>query len=371
MELNGSSHNSQDRYPAREVEVAVVGGGPIGIEMAIALQRAGVDTILFEARQIGEAISRWPPATHFFSSTEHVALAGVPVHNVDQLPLTGEQYLAYLRTLVEYFGIRLHNYEPVVSVKREGDGFRLRTRPLRGEREYRARRVVLTTGGMARPRLLGIPGEDLPHVSHYFPGPHAYFRTRLLVVGGRNSALESALRSWRAGAAVTVSYRRPAFDYENLKPHLADDMKTRLENGEIQFLPGTAPVRITPDYVELAYTDERHEPTGETFRHATDFVLLNTGFVADMSLFRDAGVTLEGEQEIPCYNPATMETDVPGLHVAGTAAGGTQVKFEFFISTTHDHVAKVVTHLTGGDPGPLGTVDARNNAVTWAEVKGN
>lgn len=371
MEENGSRHNSQKSYPARNVEVAVVGGGPIGIETAIALQRAGVDTILFEARQIGEAIRRWPPATHFFSSTEHVALAGVPVHNVDQLPLTGEQYLAYLRMLVEYFGIRLHNYEPVVSLKRDGNGFWLRTRPLQGEREYRARRVVLTTGGMAHPRLLGIPGEDLPHISHTFPGPHAYFRTRLLVVGGRNSALESALRSWRAGAAVTLSYRRPAFDYERAKPHLADDMKTRLEKGEIQFLPGTAPVRITRDYVELAYTDAQFRPTGETFRHATDFVLLNTGFVADMALFREAGVTLEGEQEAPCFNPETMETDVPGLYVAGTAAGGTQVKYEFFISTAHDHVARIVHHLTSADPGPLGTVDARNNAVTWAEVKGN
>lgn len=369
MEQNGQ----QEHIPLQEIEVAVIGGGPVGIEMAIALGRAGVSYILFEGSQIGAAISKWPRHTHFYSTPEHVALAGVPVHNVDQLPLTGEQYLAYLRMLVEMFQVRLHNYEPVTSLRREGDGLLLRTRALRGERAYRAQKVILTTGGMAGPRLLGIPGEDLPHVSHYFGDPHFYFQTRVLVAGGRNSALESALRSWRAGAEVTISYRRPAFDYERVKPHLGQDMQTRLENGEIQFLPGTTPVRITADYVELAYTDAQGQSTEETFRHATDFVLLNTGFVADMALFRQAGVTLLGEQEIPLYDEATMETDVPGLYVAGTAAGGTQIKFEFFISTCHDHVAKIVRHLTGHDDdgGPLGTVHSRRSEVTWEEVKAN
>lgn len=367
MKENGQS----EHIPLHSVEVAIVGGGPVGIELAIALGRAGVDYILLEGSQIGAAISRWPPQTHFYSTPEHVALAGVPVHSADQQALTGEQYLAYLRMLVEMFEVRLHNYEPVTSLRRDGDGFLLRTRALRGERAYRARRVILTTGGMAGPRLLGIPGEELPHVSHYFGDPHSYFQTRLLVVGGRNSALESALRSWRAGAEVTISYRRPAFDYERVKPHLAQDMQTRLENGDIQFLPGTAPVRITPDYVELAYTDAEGGPTAETFRHATDFVLLNTGFVADMTLFRQAGVTLQGEQEAPRYDEATMETDLPGLYVAGTAAGGTQIKFEFFISTCHEHVARIVRHLTGKDAGPLGTAPARRRAVTWEEVKAN
>lgn len=367
MEHNGN----KAPIALQNIDVAVVGAGPIGIEMAIALERAGIDYVLFEGSQIGAAISRWPRHTHFYSTPEHVALAGVPVHNVDQLPLTGEQYLAYLRMLVEMFNLRLHNYEPVTSLERADGGFVLHTRPLRGERAYHARRVILTTGGMAGPRLLDIPGEDLPHVSHYFRDPHAYFQTRLLVAGGKNSALESALRSWRAGAEVTISYRRPAFDYDRVKPHLAQDMQTRLENGEIQFLPGTIPVRITPDYVELAYTDAQFQPTTETFRHATDFVLLNTGFVADMALFRQAGVTLQGEQQIPVYDEETMETDVPGLYVAGTAAGGTQVKFEFFISTCHDHVANIMRHITGEDAGPLGTVASRHSAVTWEEVKAN
>jgi thioredoxin reductase (NADPH) len=159
-------------------EVAIVGAGPIGIELAIALQRLGVAYVLLEAAQVGDAFSKWPPNTHFFSTPEHVALAGVPVHNLNQQPISGEQYLAYLRTLVEMFDLNVHVYEPVTGIARTGAGFEITTHTRRGARRYRARYVVLATGGLAAPRRLGIPGEDLPHVSHYFPGaapllPHA------------------------------------------------------------------------------------------------------------------------------------------------------------------------------------------------------
>jgi thioredoxin reductase (NADPH) len=354
-----------------EFDVAVVGAGPIGIELAIALQTAGVRYTLFEANQIGHAISQWPPHTRFYSTPEHVALAGVPVHTVDQQAITGEEYLAYLRALVEQFDLNLHVYERVTAVQQAADGFTLYTRTLKGEGRYRCRAVVLTTGGMAGPRLLGIPGEDLPHVRHYFPNPHIYFRTRLLVVGGKNSALESALRSWRAGAQVTLSYWRPDFDYNVVKPHLAADIKTRLENGEITFLPATVPVEITPHHVALAATDQNGAPNGRPILHETDFVLLATGFVADMSLFAQAGIALRGAAQVPVYNPETMETNVPGLYVAGTAVGGTQRKFEYFISTSHHHVDKIVRALTGRPAERLGTVGARRHAVTWEEVKAN
>lgn len=354
-----------------EIDIAIVGGGPVGIEMAIALEREGIDYILFEARQIGDAISRWPPGTHFYSTPEHVALAGIPVHNVDQQPITGEEYLAYLRTLVEYLDLALHNYEAVEEIRRDEAGFLLETRTQRGQRLYRARNVILATGGMAGPRTLGIPGEELPHVSHYFPGPHPYFRRRLLVVGGKNSALESALRSWRGGAKVTISYRRAGFDYDVVKPHLADDIATRLEKREIDFHPCTVPTEITPHDVTLAYVDDEYGPTDKTYSLEADAVLLATGFVADMALFENAGVDLQGAEKAPVYDPRTMETNVPGLYVAGTAAGGTQIRFEHFISTSHDHVARIMRSLTGRVPEKLGTVEPRNNAVSWDEVKAN
>lgn len=354
-----------------KTDIAIIGAGPVGIELAISLERAGADYLLIEAKQIGSAFSTWPSNTHFYSTPEHVALAGIPVHNLDQLPISGEQYLAYLRTLVEMYDLKLRLYEPVDDIQKTAVGFELRTEHLTGPRLYHARHVVLASGGMAGPRLLNIPGEQLPHVTHYFPGPHAYFRTRVLVVGGRNSALETALRCWRAGARVTISYRGSDFDYDTIKPHLAMDMGDRLRKGEIVFHPSTIPTEITPSHVVLATTQDGAAPNGESFQQDTDFVLLCTGFVADMSLFRMAGVTLLGKEQAPAYDPATMETDVPGIYVAGTATGGTQSRFTQFISTSHDHVGKIVKALTGSAPERLGTVAARNNAVTWEEIKAN
>ena len=203
---------------------------------------------------------------------------------------------------------------------------------------------------MAGPRLLNIPGEDLPNVTHYYPGPHPYFRQRLLVVGGRNSAVEGALRSWRAGAEVAMSYRKADFNFERIKPHMSMDLGDRLSKGEIEFYPSTVPVEITPTHVVLEEIEEDgggngsfdRLRTGRFIQVPTDFVYLATGFVADMSLFAKAGVILEGESEVPTFNPETMETNVPGLYVAGTAAGGTQSKFTYFISTSHHHVAKIM-----------------------------
>lgn len=363
--------HTQPPLQSETTDVIIIGAGPLGIEMAIALQELGVDYLLIEARQIGHTISKWPPNTHFYSTPEHVALAGVPVHNLNQQPVSGEQYLAYLRMLVEYFDLNVRVYEPVQQLHKRGDGFTVITSTQRGPRTYHSRRLILATGGMARPRMLDIPGEELPHVSHYFPGPHPYFRRRVLIVGGKNSALEAALRCWRAGARVTLSYRRPEFDFEVVKPHLAADISTRLDKGEVDFLPATLPLEITPCDVLLSSVDDDFQRTGDTLRHDADAVLLLTGYEADMHLFRQLGAELHGPEQAPVYDPHTMETTVPDLYVVGTAAGGSQQKFRYFISTSHDHVARICRAITGRLPERLGSVDARNNAVSWEEVKRN
>jgi thioredoxin reductase (NADPH) len=182
-----------------QADVGIVGAGPIGIELAVALKKAGVSMLQFDARQVGYTISWFAPQTRFFSSNERIAIAGVPLYTMDQSKCTREEYLAYLRGIVEQFNLDIRTYEPVVKVTRAEEGFELTTAPAAGERKYRVRRLVLAAGGTAKPRRLHIPGEDLPHVSHYFQDPHRYFRKRLLVVGGRNSAVEAALRSTTPG----------------------------------------------------------------------------------------------------------------------------------------------------------------------------
>src|SRR5688572_14542419 len=156
-------------------EVAIVGAGPIGLELAVALKRAGINYLHFDAKQIGYTISWFAPQTKFFSSNERIAIAGVPLETPDQSKATREQYLTYLRSIVQQFDLDVHTYEPVVGIDRVADEFVVTTNSRFGRRTYRANKVVLATGGTDHPRKLNIPGEHLPHVDYYFRDPHTYF----------------------------------------------------------------------------------------------------------------------------------------------------------------------------------------------------
>lgn len=328
-------------------QVAIIGAGPTGVEMAVALTKAAIPFLLFDAGQVGNTITWWPKHTRFFSTSERIAIPGLPLTVFDQQHPTNDDYLAYLRGVVQQFGIRVHAYEPVLKLARLDEGGFLLTTEYKGERRrYQATFVVLATGGMAEPRLMDIPGEELPHVSHYLNDPHDYFQQKLLVVGGRNSAVEYALRCWRAGAEVTLSYKKLELPKASIKPALLQDLETVIREGKLQFLPGTAPVEITMHEVLLATTDAVGEPLeGEVTSLPCDFVLLCTGYRADMSLFGQLGVELIGEEEVPRYDPETMETDVAQVFVLGTAAGGSQSKFTHFIETSHVHVPKIVAAI--------------------------
>ncbi|GAB4437179.1 MAG: NAD(P)-binding domain-containing protein [Chloroflexi bacterium OHK40] len=346
-------------------EVAIVGAGPIGIELAVCLTRAGVPYLHLDAAQIGHTLTWWPRNTSFFSTTERLALAGVPIPNSHQGRITGEEYLAYLRAIVEQFDLRINTYEPVTAIERVERGFMLRTAPLAGERRYHARRVVLAIGDMHWPNRLGIPGEDLPHVSHYFRDPHDYFRRRLLIVGGKNSAAEAALRCWRAGALVTLSYRGSRLDERRVKHWLLPDLEAQFAAGTIRFLPETTPMAITPTCVELA------RPSGPPLRHETDFVLLATGFRGDQRLLESLGVELRGENRVPSFNPETMETNVPGVYLAGTVAAGIQQRYTLFIENCHEHAGKITRAITGHWPAALGDVAARSYGLAFEQFEAN
>ena len=234
-----------------------------------------------------------------------------------------------------------------------------------GKKHYLADKVVIATGDMQAPNKLGIPGEDLPHVDHYFVDPHKYFRKKLLIIGGRNSAVEAALRCWRAGADVTLSYRRATFDEKSVKHFILPDLLTQIELGTISFLPETTPVRVTPTHVTMQRSDGTH------FEQPADFVLMMTGFVGDLTLCQTAGINLVGESKAPEHNPETMETNIPGIYIAGTVAGGERKKrYSYFIENCHIHVARIVHHLTGEWP-KVGTIPARQYELPLEDIQAN
>lgn len=324
-------------------EVAVIGAGPIGLEVAWALKREGVDYAHLDAGPIGSTLLWWAPGTRFFSSPERIAIAGVPLVTVSGDKATREEYLAYLRAVAEQFDLQVRTFERVEAIAARKGGFALRTKGAGGSGEVAARRVVVAIGDMHRPRMLNIPGEDLPFVSHYLREPHLYFRRRVLIVGGRNSAVEAAIRLWRAGARVSMSYRREEFDGERIKYWLLPEIRHLIKSGEIPFHAGTVPLEIEPGRVVLG------RAAGDGGREAVeaDDVLLLTGYEMDGSLLEGAGVELLGEQRAPKFTKATMETNVPGLYVAGTATAGTQSRFRVFIENCHAHATRIVSAVTG------------------------
>jgi thioredoxin reductase (NADPH) len=319
--------------------VAIIGAGPIGLELAVAFKRAGIDYVQFDAGQIGSTIQWYPPQMLFHSSSDRLALAGVPIQTANEQKITREEFLAYLRALAQQFDLRVRTYERVTDVIRlPGGGFELITEAVDGEHRTRADFVVLAIGAMHAPRLIDVPGEDLPHVSHYLGDPHAYFDKKLLIVGGRNSAVEAAVRCHRAGAKVTLSYRGADFDPKVVKFWLLPEVRALIRDGQVRWLPRTSVREIRRGTVVL-------DPEQEI---AADFVLLMTGYRQDPTLFEILGVALEGEGRFPVHDAQTMETNVPGVFVAGTAVAGTPPrKVAVIVETCHVHVTRVVAAIQG------------------------
>lgn len=353
-------------------EVAIVGAGPIGLELAVAFKRRGIDYVQIEAGQVGSTMAWWAPGTKYFSSPERIEIAGVPLVVPGQEKATREQYLDYLRLVAMQFELEVRTYERVVELRREAGGFCLHSEasahgvggpgeearrgrgagPRLERRETRARRVVLAIGNMHLPRRLGIPGEDLPHVSHYLDEPHAYFGRRVLVVGGKNSAVEAALRLHRVGAEVALCYRRDRLDPERIKYWLLPEIEWLIGKSRIGWIPSTCVTAIAPGHAQVcgASAEGEPDPSGGSRRVEADFVLLLTGYVQDSTLFEQAGIELVDAERKPAHNPRTMETNVSGLYIAGTAAGGSQRRTRVFIETSHVHVDRIVAAIVGESP---------------------
>ena len=335
---------AQDPLAEAQVDVLIVGAGPIGLETAAELQRRGIRTLNLDRGPIGSQVVNFPPGVRWFSGSERIAIAGVPLETTTQEKATREDYLSYLRMVVGLFKLPVRTFESVESVEpaRDGAGFMVRTRTRSGlQRRIQAGRIVLAIGGTARHRRLEIPGEDLPHVRREVGEPHWGHGRRVLVVGGRNSAADSAIRLWRAGARVTISYRGPEV-HPRIKYWLRPELASCIRSGLIDARFGTVPVEITPNGAVL-----EHVERGDREDVLADDVLMQIGYEADGSLFEAIGCRLDGDEMAVVHDPETMETSVPGIHVAGTAVAGTQGRFQVYIENSHIHAVRIAAAMSG------------------------
>lgn len=319
-------------------QLAVVGAGPCGLAVGVAAREAGVDCVIFDKGSVVRGLTEYPTGMTFFSTSEKLEIGGVPFISAGAHP-TRLEALKYYRRVASHFALDVRQYEEVVAIAGEEGDFRLRTRGIAGdEREYRAAAMVLATGYFDTPNLLGVPGEDLPKVTHYFREAHPYYDQDCIVVGGGNSAVEAALELFRAGARVTLVHFADGLDAK-VKPWILPDIQGRIANGEIAVRWRTRVAEIRPRSVVL-----RSEDTGELEEVRNDFVLAMTGFRPDHALLRSLGGAIDPDTGVPLHDPATMETTVPGVFLAGVVAAGYDAN-KIFIENGREHGGLIVAEL--------------------------
>jgi thioredoxin reductase (NADPH) len=342
------------------LNTVVIGAGPIGIETAVELRRRGIDAHIFDAGPIGHTISWWAPGTRWFSSNDRIAIAGVPLHTVDQAKASREEYLNYLRTVVDQYQIPVHTFHRLVRLEPIGEqananrwrlGF-VRTqdavKPVAitdADLSLNVHSVVLAIGGTDFPNRLNVPGDDLPHVDGYLREVHRYFGRRVLIVGGRNSAVEAAIRLHRGGARVSLCYHGEQLPVDGIKYWLRPEIEGLIRSGSISAYFGARVAEITRDHVRLHSSDQAD--SSSTFVEVDD-VLALIGYRQDTTMWQQLGIVSNAESAAPVYDPDTMQTPREGVYVAGTAIGGTQSsRYQIFLENCHDHARKIADHLCG------------------------
>ena len=318
-------------------ELIVVGAGPCGLAVAIAATQAGVPCVVLDRRTIVSTIERYPLQMTFFSTPERIEIGGIPFIASHEKP-TRADGLIYYRRVAEHYRLDIRPGEDVVDVRREGDGgFTLDVRREHDGKRYRAANVVFATGYYDNPNYLDIPGEQLPHVHHYFLEGHPFWHRRVVVIGAGNSSVDAALESWRAGATVTLVHFGEGFD-RTVKAWVLPDITNRVKEGSIAVRWRTRVRAITPTEVELV------SDSGAVERLPCDAVLAMTGYHADTTMLRRLGVPVDETSGVPAHDERTMATPIDGVYLAGVIASGNDAN-RLFIENARGHGELIVRDI--------------------------
>jgi thioredoxin reductase (NADPH) len=339
--MNPEPNSYYDGMSVRDL--MIIGAGPSGLAAAIAAKKHGLDYQVLEQGVLVNSIYRFPPQMVFFTTPELLEIGGLPFVSPYEKPTRAEA-LRYYRKVVDTYDLQIAFGEQVLAVTPESEGesaiFSVESRSSRGVRRVRhARFVIFAIGYYDHPVMLGVPGEDLPHVHHYYSEPHIHYQQRVVVVGGGNSAAEASLELFRAGARVTIVHR-----HEQLKSTITSwvrpDIENRIKESSIAARFNARVTEIRPTSVIVSSTE-----SGTREEIPADAVYLLTGYRADSDLMCRAGVRLT-EREAPAHDPATFETNVPGIFIAGGAIAGVDTG-TIFIENGRFHGEKIVQVIAG------------------------
>ncbi len=328
-------------------DLLIIGAGPAGLATAIAAARNGLDYQVIEKGALVNSLLHYPTEMVFFTTPELMEIGGMPFVSPYDKP-TRLEALRYYRRVSDAFKLDVAFDETVIAISPEphrdgGGSFVVDLLSGRGvRRPLHARTIVLATGAYDFANRIGVPGEDLPHVSHYFTQPHPYFRKRVVIVGGKNSAAEAALDLYRAGASVTIVHRRDALG-DSIKYWVKPDIENRIKEGAIAARFNTTVREIRPTEVVV-------DSNGLPDTIPADAVFLLTGYGADTSLLRNAGVSIDPQTQGPIYDPETFETNVNGLYVVGAMVAGVQ-SGKVFIENGRFHGSQAIESIVKGKKG--------------------
>ena len=324
-----------------ETDLLVVGAGPCGLAVGIAAKQAGVPCVLLDRRTIVSTIERYPLSMTFFSTPERIEIGGVPFISSHEKP-NRRDGLIYYRRVAEAYALDIRPGEDVNDVSLEGptrDGrFRVAVSRAHDDKIYYANAITFATGYYDNPNFMDVPGEDLPHVTHYFVEGHPYWRKRVIVIGAGKSSVDAALESWRAGATVTLVHFGEGFD-RTVKAWVLPDIVDRVKEGSIGVRWRSRVRAITPTHVEIASED-----SGAIEEIPADAVLAMTGYHADTRLLQRLGVPVDSASGVPAHDESTMVTPVPGCYLAGVIASGNDAN-RLFIENARGHGELIVRHL--------------------------
>lgn len=315
------------------LDVIIVGAGPCGLSVALEAKKHGLSYLVLEKGNITEAIRKYPSNMTFFSTSEMIEIGAETFPTVGMRP-NRQEALKYYRRVVEKHGLKVEKFCEVQKIKKSKNLFDVATS--RGN--FQSKFVVIATGYYDLPRFINVPGENLPHVSHYYDEAYKYFQQKVVVVGGANSAVETALDLYRNGADVTLVHIFPSLD-KSAKYWIAPDLENRIKKEEVKAYFEHQVVSIEKHEIRIA-----HIPSKKITSLPADFVFLMTGYRPNATRLQEIGISLQGEAMIPTIHPETFESNVEGIYLAGSIIGGEETA-KVFIENGRWHGIPIIQDI--------------------------
>ncbi len=316
----------------QEFDIAIIGGGPIGLACGIEAKEKGFSYVILEKGCLVNSLYNYPANMTFFSTSDRLEIGNIPFTSLQFKP-TRSEALEYYRRVTQWFDLNIRLFEKVVSVQKQEGHFEITSE----KTQYKTRYVIVATGFYDIPNKMGIPGEELTKVTHYYKDPHYYAFQHVVVVGGNNSAVDAALETYRKGAHVTMVMMEEDVG-ERVKYWVRPDVVNRIAEGSIKAFTSSKLKEIRSREVDVLTPDG-------LITIPNDFVIAMTGYRPNFELLQSMGVTLsEDGRYLPMYDPLSMETNIPGLFLAGVVVGGMETHL-WFIENSRIHAGQIMNHL--------------------------